>query len=127
VETLSDVMDWTFVPVPASVFFDKGFDFLEARATEVFRKLSHLTQCVIFLDEFEEFFRKRPNEESEGRPDEESEKKSDFDQQRTNNEPNTLRNRTIAAFTTSSMLPRLQELHDTERNIIIPTALNSDS
>src|ERR1700732_2906628 len=87
--------------VPASVFFDQGFDMMEARASEVFRKLNYLTCCVIFFDEFEEFFKDR------GAGSQTSRKVAqDVD------------SRTIAAFTTSAMLPRLQDLHDRRRCVI---------
>lgn len=100
VKALSKMLQWPLISVPASVMFDKGFDMLETRATEVFHHLNYLTGCVIFFDEFEEFFRQRP-QASAG-----VENKDSF------------HDRTIAAFTTSAMLPRLQELHDEGRCLI---------
>lgn len=98
VKTLAEILEWPYVPVPASVIFDRGFDHMETRASEVFRRLNYLTQCVIFFDEFEEFFRAR-------KEDAKNNKFSPHD-------------RTIAAFTTSAMLPRMQELHDEKRCLI---------
>jgi SpoVK/Ycf46/Vps4 family AAA+-type ATPase len=80
--------------VPGSLIFDEGFDMMETRANEVFRRLQDLIGCVIFFDEFEEFFRDRGIGESQ------------------------IHDRTIAAFTTPAMLPRLQELHDKGRCLI---------
>jgi hypothetical protein len=80
---------------------------MEARAAEVFRMLRLLTNCVIFFDEYEEFFRARENEKPIA--------------------PNIVPfvdSRTVAAFITSGMLPRLQELHD-ERRCLVFLATNS--
>ena len=103
---------------------------MEAQASTVFRRLNYLTQCVIFFDEFEEFFRDR-KEENDGK------RKKDQENNNTllSAKVNELRkfghngaegrhgfsphDRTIAAFTTSAMLPRLQELHDAGRSLII--------
>jgi len=92
VEEISKILQWPYVPVPASTIFDRGFDNMEARGSEVFRRLNYLTQCVIFFDEFEEFFRDRKESSSH--------------------------DRTIAAFTTSAMLPRIQDLRNEERSLI---------
>lgn len=100
VKALSEMLQWPLVSVPASVMFDKGFDMLETRATEVFHHLNYLTGCVILFDEFEEFFRQRP-------------KSNEKDPK-----VQSLHDRTIAAFTTSAMLPRLQDLHDEGRCLI---------
>lgn len=99
VNTLAEILEWTRVTVPSSVFFDSGFDMMEARANEVFRRLQYLTSCVIFFDEFEEFFRDRGKEDQ-------------------NRAKSPTHDRTIAAFTTSAMLPRLQDLHDEGRCLI---------
>ena len=102
VRLISKILQWPYIPVPASAIFDRGFDNMEARSSTVFRRLNYLTQCVVFFDEFEEFFRDRKeNIESAKRPNGVS--------------PH---NRTIAAFTTSAMLPRLQALHDCGRSLI---------
>lgn len=96
VKQVAQTLQWPLISVPGSIIFDKGFDYLEARANEVFALLNMLTSCVIFFDEFEEFLRRRP--EADGSADSHT--------------------RTIAAFTTSSMLTRMQELHDEARCLI---------
>jgi hypothetical protein len=101
VAALADILQWPYITVPASVFFDQGFDMMEARASEVFRKLNFLTYCVVFFDEFEEFFKDR----------------GENDQANVKGGQNA-GNRTIAAFTTSAMLPRLQDLHDRNKCIV---------
>ncbi len=83
---------------------------MEARASEVFRQLNYLTGCVIFFDEFEEFFRDRRNLikfSTEG-----------VDLESGEGPDSPIHDRTIAAFTTSAMLPRLQDLHDEARCLI---------
>lgn len=100
VETLARYLEWPLVTVPASTIFADGFDLMETRATDVFRRLRYLTGCVLFFDEFEEFFRDR----REGPP--------------ASGDAPPVHNRTIAAFTTSAMLPRLQELHDERRCLV---------
>ena len=99
VNVLSELMRWPMVGVPPSVIFEAGFDSLEARASELFRRLNYLTGCVIFFDEFEEFLRDRRGQEG------------------------TIHDRTIAAFLTSSMLPRFQELNE-ERRCLMFLATN---
>jgi SpoVK/Ycf46/Vps4 family AAA+-type ATPase len=108
VKTVAGFMEWPLVPVPASVIFDRGFDLMEARASEVFRNLNYLTQCVIFFDEFEEFFRDRKEELPKSRSWRYKIKSSGAVKP-------PIHDRTIAAFTTSAMLPRLQDLRDEER------------
>lgn len=98
VRSISEILEWPLITVPASVFFKEGFDKLEAQASNVFYLLGHLSRCVIFFDEFEEFMRDRGGKDKEGN----------------NNEAH---NRTIAAFTTSAMLPRFQALHDKQRSL----------
>ena len=110
VRTLAEVIEWPLVIVPASVIFEKGFDMMEARANEVFRRLNYLSGCVIFFDEFEEFFRDRRN----------LKKPTTKGRRRASGEgpDSPIHDRTIAAFTTSAMLPRLQDLHDEARCLI---------
>ena len=94
VNKLARLLRWPIVMVPPSVIFDSGFDSLEARADELFRRLTYLSGCVVFFDEFEEFIRDRSGQEG------------------------TIHDRTIAAFMTSSMLPRFQQLNDQGKNVI---------
>lgn len=87
VKTLSKILKWPLISVPASVIFENGFDKAETQASRVFRMLNYLTGCIIFFDEFEEFMRARLDNA-------------------------IIHDRTIAAFMTSAMLPRFQDLHD---------------
>ena len=107
VQLISRILKWPYIPVPASTIFNDGFDSMEARASTVFRRLTYMTQCVVFFDEFEEFFRNR-KESNEGSE----------DLGRIGEAASSTHDRTIAAFTTSSMLPRLQDLHDSGRSLI---------
>ncbi len=129
VKQISLLSRWPMVAVPASSIFEEGFDRMEARASKVFGLLNHLRGCVIFFDEFEEFFLSRgkdeENQENEGNPDEikVSTREPDARDDKENRGPDdgnddSYKSRTIAAFTTSAMLPRLQELHDTGRCLI---------
>jgi hypothetical protein len=116
VKEIAKVLEWPYIPVPASVIFDRGFDMMEARATEVFRRLNYLTECVIFFDEFEEFFRDREGHDGPLK------ERITNPPRKNNNSPKMapapIHDRTIAAFTTSAMLPRLQDLHDQKRCVI---------
>jgi hypothetical protein len=94
VDAVAELLEWPRVSVLASVIFDKGFDLMEAQASDVFRRLSYLRRCVVFFDEFEEFVRDRGEDIKEPKT------------------PQAIGYRTIAAFTTSAMLPRFQEFHD---------------
>lgn len=134
VKQLSTILNWPYVPVPASTIFGYGFDNMEARASEVFRRLNYLTQCVIFFDEFEEFFRDRMEEDELARDNATTSKvagedvsssgpenREETDPAKCGTSPSTRfspHDRTIAAFTTSAMLPRLQDLHNAKRSLI---------
>jgi ATPase family associated with various cellular activities (AAA) len=141
VKEVSEVLRWPMVGVPASSIFEDGFDRMEARANRVFGLLNHLRGCVIFFDEFEEFFLSRGEDDRVSlRP---REATAPVDQQTSQNQAspvevpgnndgsrdetigvgnphasNMYMSRTIAAFTTSAMLPRLQDLHDQGRCLI---------
>jgi hypothetical protein len=145
VKVIAQILRWPLITVPASIFFDRGFDLLETRATEIFRRLNYLCNCVIFFDEFEEFFRQRPRrpkkgassdeescaaESSEGQSTAESSEGQSAAELPEAQQPGrgtasqdqlprySTHDRTIAAFMTASMLPRLQDLHNEGRNLI---------
>ncbi len=128
VKTLGKIIEWPVVTVPASVIFERGFDSMETRASEVFRRLSFLTGCIIFFDEFEEFFRDRGERLDPKQPDVAMDAGSQKETTKAKEstapeEPQSLlsaqiHDRTIAAFTTPAMLPRLQDLHDVDRCLI---------
>jgi SpoVK/Ycf46/Vps4 family AAA+-type ATPase len=101
VKVVAKTLGWALVSVPGSAILSEGWDRMEARATTVFRRVRLLTQCVLFFDEYEEFFRARGDDkEGEVTP------------------IVGLDGRTIAAFITTGMLPRLQDLHDEGRCLI---------
>ncbi|MER9690017.1 MULTISPECIES: AAA family ATPase [unclassified Mesorhizobium] len=143
VKQVSCVLRWPMVAVPASSVFEDGFDKMEARANRVFGLLNHLRGCVIFFDEFEEFFLSRGEDDrvspepgavattsadprkidnrNEGKTGDSDHSDGKVDGRI--NSPNSraseqYKSRTIAAFTTSAMLPRLQDLHDKDRCLI---------
>lgn len=129
VKAMAEILEWPLVQVPASAIFEKSFDHMETRATEVFRRLNYLRGCVIFFDEFEEFFKsRRVTHDEQGSEERNLEGKSE----KLDNLPTKVEilgpspNRTIAAFTTSAMLARLQELHD-EGYCLIFFATNEES
>ena len=134
VKAVAEYLSWPYVPVPASTIFDSGFDNMEARATTVFRYLTYLTRCVIFFDEFEEFFRDRNEQTDSNRDTAPSSASAASDPQSgtqkitqplaSNGEQSNQgtrfspHDRTIAAFTTSAMLARMQDLHDAGQSLI---------
>jgi hypothetical protein len=118
---ISEILEWPMVAVPASLIFKHGFENMEAQASRVFWRLNHLRGCVIFFDEFEEFFlsrdpghfRRTIKELAEG-----AEKELHPMRVAAPDPGIPYESRTVAAFTTSAMLPRLQDLHDEGRCLI---------
>lgn|GEM_PF-2522534 len=140
VKAIPKIAKWPFVSVPAATFFEDGFDHLLTRATNVFRNLGYLRNCVVFFDEFEEFFRERFGSISQKTA---SDKIIEEVKYRIGIDNEILRvlkqsgggaacgsdrefhDRTIAAFITSSMLPHLQLLHD-DGYCLVFVATNSE-
>jgi hypothetical protein len=122
VKEIARLARWPMVAVPAASIFQDGFDRMEARANHVFGLLNHLRGCVIFFDEFEEFFLSRGEEESKkpGASDFATVPKVEKEEKTPTGSGagDAYKSRTIAAFTTSAMLPRLQDLHDKARCLI---------
>ena len=134
VRALAKTLNWPYIPVPASTIFDSGFDSMEARATTVFRYLNYLTRCVIFFDEFEEFFRDRKEHTLPGQTNRPlittdampgpsataavPASTEPMAQHAGDGRHFSPHDRTIAAFTTSAMLARVQDLHDAGRSLI---------
>jgi len=75
------------------IFIEKGLEYIEAQANSIFSRLQKLSQTIVLFDECDELFRdRRPLEAAD-------------------------QTREITAFVTASMLPKLQNLHDT-RNVL---------
>jgi hypothetical protein len=85
VEELADVLEWPLITLSPPAFLRNGLEGFEASADEIFGDLMHLRRVVVLFDECEDFFRWRPQKMQ-------------------------IENRTIGAFITSGMLPRLQKL-----------------
>jgi len=88
---LADGLQWPVVMLSPGDFIMRGLELVEAQAISVFERLGRLQRAVVLFDECDELFRsRRPKESSE-------------------------QMRGITAFLTASMLPKLQQLHDTGR------------
>jgi hypothetical protein len=119
VKRLGEVLGWPVVSVPASVLFSLGFDMLERRADEVFRVIGELTGCVILFDEFEELFRDRSIGDSQVTSKTKPAAGNAAATSLPSHPAGAGADRTIAAFTTSSMLPKLHDLHERGHCLII--------
>lgn len=87
VEKMAADLKWPLITLSPPVFLRSGIEGFEAAADEIFEDLFHLRRVVVLFDECEEFFRWRPT-------------------------PISIESRTVGAFITSGMLPRLQRLRD---------------
>jgi hypothetical protein len=95
VQEIARAVDWPLLTLSPPVFLRGGLERFESEAAEIFRDLQLLSRVVVFFDECEEFFRKRPRSEL------------------------AAASRTVGAFITAGMLPRLQALHDRGRVIFV--------
>jgi hypothetical protein len=88
VRRLAQALGWPLLTLTPPDFFGAGgLELFEATAAGVFRDLMRLRRVVVLFDECEDFFRKRDPAISSG-------------------------DRTMGAFITAGMLPRLQRLHE---------------
>lgn len=88
VKAVAEGLGWPVVFLSPGTFIERGLEYIEASARDVFRRILMLQRCVVMFDECDELFRDRgPSRQSE-------------------------QFRTITAFVTASMLPKLQDLHD---------------
>lgn len=101
VSELANALDWPLLTLSPPVFLHDGLDGLEAAADEVFTDLQRLRRVVVLFDECEDFFKNR-----------------DVDDHA------PLEARTLGAFITSGMLPRLQALRDRQA-VLFVLATNS--
>lgn len=95
VREVAKAVDWPVLTLSPPVFLRGGLEHFESEAAQIFRDLQMLSGVVVFFDECEEFFRKRPRGELASA------------------------NRTVGAFITAGMLPRLQALHDRGQVVFI--------
>lgn len=90
VHRLAERLGWPLVTLSPPTFLADGLDGFERHAAAVFADLMRLRRAVVFFDECEEFFKKRDDQELS----------------------TPLGSRTLGAFITAGMLPRLQALRD---------------
>lgn len=85
-QQLAKTLQWPLITLSPPDFLRKGLEGMEVCAAEIFNDLLRLRRVVILFDECEDFFKSRPKEQA-------------------------LESRTIGAFITAGMLPRLEKLH----------------
>ena len=88
VKAVADHLGWPIVFLSPGSFIEQGMEAIEASAKSVFARLLELRQVIVIFDECDELFRDR------------------------NPVGPTEQVRNISAFVTASMLPKLQDLHD---------------
>jgi len=91
---LAKSLGWPLLILSPPTFLKNGLEGFEERAAEIFNDLFRLRRVVVLLDECEEFFKRRSENSLAG-------------------------SRTIGAFITSGMLPRLQVLAELKWVIFI--------
>ncbi len=147
VRQIAKALRWPMITLsPPDFLSDGGLEGFEAAAARVFTDLKRLKRVVILFDECEDFFRPRPGAPGDDGSDSEDEERDVDDapdseaQQQTGVEgapagrthhtagsstradmdrgpvPDT---RTIGAFITAGMLPRLQDLRDAQWNVFV--------
>jgi ATPases of the AAA+ class len=94
VKAVADGLGWPVVFLSPGTFIERGLEYIEASARDVFQRILMLQRCIVMFDECDELFRDRgPSRQSE-------------------------QIRTITAFVTASMLPKLQDLHDRGKVVV---------
>lgn len=91
VKGIADGLGWPLVMLSPGNFIERGLELIEAEASSAFGRLLALSKAVVIFDECDELFRDR------------------------NPSPDMEQARSISAFVTASMLPKLQALHDRRR------------
>lgn len=87
VDSIATSLSWPLVSLSPPRFLTNGLEGFEGTTAQVFEHMSKLRRVVILFDECEDFFRTRP-------------------------ENTQTESRTVGAFITSGMLPRIQRLKD---------------
>jgi hypothetical protein len=95
VRNLAREINWPLLTLTPPAFLGGGLEQFEASAARVFRDLQQLDTVVVLFDECEEFFRRRDTSSQ------------------------VPASRTIGAFITAGMLPRLQAVHDRGRIVFV--------
>jgi len=128
VEGLARDLCWGYVPVLTPTFLTDGLEYLEKRAEVIFRFLRMMSRTVIFFDECEELFTSRGPmpQYAENAVGGESAVKETLERDakdrasgQEERRDESVGQRTIGAFITAGMLPRLQKLHETGTNIVV--------
>jgi SpoVK/Ycf46/Vps4 family AAA+-type ATPase len=91
VQAAAEALGWPLVRLNPGSFIEKGLEAIESESQSLFERLQRIRRAVVLFDECDELFRDR------------------------NPTPDNEAARTITAFVTASMLPKLQDLHDTGR------------
>jgi len=114
VKELAAALGWPMLTLsPPDFLGDGGLDGFESAAARVFTDLSYLRRVVILFDECEDFFRPRPAGRSATPVPKSAASASSAP---SGSVPET---RTIGAFITAGMLPRLQDLRDARWTLFV--------
>jgi hypothetical protein len=131
VRACAKTLSWPLVTLsPPDFLGDGGLEGFEVSAARIFEDLMRLRRVVVLFDECEDFFKPRPADDEE--------KRGEGDEIRRNSDPGNdvdahepevraqsdAGTRTIGAFLTAGMLPRLQALRD-RRWVLFVLATNS--
>lgn len=102
-KAVADGLSWPVVLLSPGVFIERGLEYIEAQARLVFTDLMNLSRAVVVFDECDELFRTREPT------------------------PGLEQTRSITAFVTASMLPKLQDLHDRGKIVFFICTNNFDT
>jgi ATPase family associated with various cellular activities (AAA) len=91
VKAVASRLDWPIVSLSPGSFVSQGLERIESQADEIFAQSEQLARVIVIFDECDELFRDRSPSVA------------------------TEQTRSISAFVTAGMLPRLQDLHDRGR------------
>ncbi len=98
VKSMAQGLGWPLVTLSPGTFIRDGLENVEKRAIEVFSSLQDLVRVVVLFDECDELFRARRHARRDGGTDSDNSGNEGV--------------RSISAFMTASMLPKLQDLRD---------------
>jgi hypothetical protein len=88
-------LEWPLMTLTPGAFVERGLEYIETRAREVFDDLFRVERAIVLFDECDELFLRRPDK------------------------PTDASTRTIASLVTATMLPRLQRLHDLHLCVLV--------